>query len=446
MNRTSESDTKRGNTGFEDRDDKSPRPQDIPFPRRAIFAGLGLIMASPLLALAPQQALARGEWWQCDTVAKNTWLGNQRVTLSGVPFDLSVNFKSATRNTSDDSWTVVFQLYKKVSKPWSGGDRVWYNVHLLIYNNGVEIGNFGPGDSQEVGNYSSVIHYSGDLTVRVPEGGFVHITSQNRRYYDGIVSVGTTGFDFYITAPTYYDVWFKPGYGSNETIKHQVVIKGGDATAPANPSRDGYTFKGWDKSYTNVQSDLTVTAKWEADSNVNFYSDGEKKYSMTKLTPGSTLTIPQEAVTACTKEGCTPGWSGWYTDAACTQAYTPGEVPAGTLNLYSYNRLTVKFALADGSSTPDGTFTTTPGGSGVSFELVPSDRVVKWKSSLTLTTPTVCFKDEGNGKYSRWRPSGFYLDAAGTSKSPSPFTATRDTTLYIRWKKSVAEGASASRR
>ena len=35
------------------------------------------------------------------------------------------------------------------------------------------------------------------------------------------------------------------------------------ATAPANPTREGYTFTGWDKDFSNVQSDLIITAQYE---------------------------------------------------------------------------------------------------------------------------------------------------------------------------------------
>lgn len=38
---------------------------------------------------------------------------------------------------------------------------------------------------------------------------------------------------------------------------------GKSATAPAVPKRVGYTFKGWDKDFSRVTGDMTVTAQWE---------------------------------------------------------------------------------------------------------------------------------------------------------------------------------------
>ncbi len=46
-------------------------------------------------------------------------------------------------------------------------------------------------------------------------------------------------------------------------LKTEKVTAGGNATAPTNVSRDGYTFKGWNKSFTNVNSSITVTAVYE---------------------------------------------------------------------------------------------------------------------------------------------------------------------------------------
>jgi len=51
--------------------------------------------------------------------------------------------------------------------------------------------------------------------------------------------------------------------GGGELV--QSVPDGGAATAPT-ASRSGYTFGGWDKSFSNVTTDMTVTAQWTQNS------------------------------------------------------------------------------------------------------------------------------------------------------------------------------------
>ena len=57
-----------------------------------------------------------------------------------------------------------------------------------------------------------------------------------------------------------YTVTFED-YNGFELSSEQVT-KGDDATAPDDPTREGYHFTGWDKKFDNVQSDLTVTATY----------------------------------------------------------------------------------------------------------------------------------------------------------------------------------------
>ena len=58
-----------------------------------------------------------------------------------------------------------------------------------------------------------------------------------------------------------YTVTFADGNG--KVLSTQTVAKGRAAAYPANPVKDGYKFIGWDKSFYNVTSNITVNAKWE---------------------------------------------------------------------------------------------------------------------------------------------------------------------------------------
>ena len=64
-----------------------------------------------------------------------------------------------------------------------------------------------------------------------------------------------------VNEPVTYSVTFKDYDGT--VLKQQTgILAGGFATAPATPTRTGYTFSGWDKSYSNVAEDLVVTATY----------------------------------------------------------------------------------------------------------------------------------------------------------------------------------------
>ena len=61
---------------------------------------------------------------------------------------------------------------------------------------------------------------------------------------------------------TYYTVKFTDGLG--KTLSTQQVESGKAASAPKNPVRKGYDFKGWDKDFSSVTANITVNAKWDA--------------------------------------------------------------------------------------------------------------------------------------------------------------------------------------
>lgn len=128
-----------------------------------------------------------------------------------------------------------------------------------------------------------------------------------------------------------YTVTFKDH--DDTTIKTQTVRRGDSAIAPANPVRIGHTFAGWSAGYTNVTSDLTITAQYT----INQYTVTFKDHDNTTLKTqtvmyGGSAAAPQVPV----RSGYTfTGWSTAYDniteDLTVTAQYTVKELaaPAG---------------------------------------------------------------------------------------------------------------------
>lgn len=416
--------------------------------RRAVFAGLGLAVLAPFAAqVMPDVAWADtiGHTFDLSNTATGEWIVNFDRTMSGVPFDMRFMLESKSAN-ADGSWNVRLKFYKKVSKPFTGSgmNRVWFNAHVYLYADGGYLTELGPGYSQECPDLGSIRHDSPSANLRVPEGKSVHITSMNRSYGNGITSVGTSYFDFWLYAPVKnFRVRFFTGYEPQKLLKTETVRRGGDATAPANPSRAGYMFTGWDRSYKNIQRDTDVYAQWKPLAKVRYWADGELKYTQENQVPGSRVNVPQEAIDRCTRQGCTPGWRGWFSDSGCTKAWNGGNVPTGTLDLYSYNELTVSFAPTTDCAPTTGTFVTAPGGPRIDYPLIPSPRTVRYGRGLSLSLPNGCLRDDGDSIYVTYRPQGYFPSASGGTPSLS-LNPKQDTTIFIRWVETIAEGVETT--
>lgn len=416
--------------------------------RRAVFAGLGLAVLAPFAAqVMPDVAWADtiGHTFDLSNTATGEWIVNFDRTMSGVPFDMRFMLESKSAN-ADGSWNVRLKFYKKVSKPFTGSgmNRVWFNAHVYLYADGGYLTELGPGYSQECPDLGSIRHDSPSANLRVPEGKSVHITSMNRSYGNGITSVGTSYFDFWLYAPVKnFRVRFFTGYEPQKLLKTETVRRGDDATAPANPSRAGYMFTGWDRSYKNIQRDTDVYAQWKPLAKVRYWADGELKYTQENQVPGSRVNVPQEAIDRCTRQGCTPGWRGWFSDSGCTKAWNGGNVPTGTLDLYSYNELTVSFAPTTDCAPTTGTFVTAPGGPRIDYPLIPSPRTVRYGRGLSLSLPNGCLRDDGDSIYVTYRPQGYFPSASGGTPSLS-LNPKQDTTIFIRWVETIAEGVETT--
>ena len=184
------------------------------------------------------------------------------------------------------------------------------------------------------------------------------------RFYERVIPTDTPASD-----P--YTVMFEYNYG-NKGVYETVEVNDGDtADRPDNPSRSGYSFRGWYTAATGgnrfdfdteITQDLTLYARWSASSGgggsststpdptptpifytVTFNSNGGSVVESQSVESGKTAVQPAEP----TREDW--NFSGWYTDEACTQLYDFSKPVTGDLNLYA------KWVVADNAQDPPST-------------------------------------------------------------------------------------------
>ena len=93
-------------------------------------------------------------------------------------------------------------------------------------------------------------------------------------------------------------------------------------TAPTDPTKTGYTFDGWNKTIpgTMPAENVTVKAQWKINQyTITFDTDGGSAVASITQDYGTAITAPKDP----TKTGYT--FAGWYTDAACTNAWNFGS-------------------------------------------------------------------------------------------------------------------------
>lgn len=90
-----------------------------------------------------------------------------------------------------------------------------------------------------------------------------------------------------------YTVTFMDGEKVLETFTN--VPHGDTVTAPEVPKKDGKTFKGWDKDFSNVTSDLTINAVYDVDTFKVTFKDGEKVLETQTVEYEAAATAPDTA-------------------------------------------------------------------------------------------------------------------------------------------------------
>ena len=182
-------------------------------------------------------------------------------------------------------------------------------------------------------------------------------------------------------------------------------------TAPANPTREGYTFIGWDKAIptTMPAENMTITAKWKVNQyTITFDSNGGSEIAPITQDYGTAITAPADP----TREGYT--FIGWdkaipatmhAEDLTITAQWRDIAVPTGeikiaengwksflntiTFDLFFKDTQTVTVTAADNS------------GKAVKIEYLLSDKALTESklAGMTFTTYSAPFSINPNNEY-----------------------------------------------
>lgn len=208
---------------------------------------------------------------------------SNRYTVSGTKFTVGyhiVNIKPDTKPAPPSSASVAKADIGKgdgVNVSWSASSGATaYDVKLVCTTN-----------SAYTTSVKSVSGTSTSYVINNPGTYKVSVAAKN--------AAGTSAYTTSsnsITVHNNVNVTFKDYDG--RTLKTQSVKWGGNASAPAAPDREGYTFQNWDKSLTGIKTDTTITAEYKINSySVSFVDyQGNTIGQVQKVDYGSSAVAP----------------------------------------------------------------------------------------------------------------------------------------------------------
>jgi uncharacterized repeat protein (TIGR02543 family) len=233
---------------------------------------------------------------------------------------------------------------------------------------------------------------------------------------------------------------------------------GAAITPPDDPTREGYTFDGWDKDIPSTMpaEDMTITAQWTADEySITYHLDGGTN---DEANPAK-YTIEDEAITlkAATKTGYT--FQGWYdADTGGNQVTQIAAGSTGGKTLYarwSANGYTVTFDAQGGEVEPASQQVTYDATYGTLPEVTKAGHTFQgWFTEATggteVTAETTVKTAEDHTLYAQWEISEYtitFVTDGGTAIDPikadygaaitPPDDPTREGYTFDGWDKDI---------
>jgi len=181
-----------------------------------------------------------------------------------------------TLNVTTRQMTVVFEVPGQGKPEFKKYGNSAYDVQTVPYGHGATL------PEQPTEENSLFLGWQSWNPDEYLDDGYEHVTQDLIGF--------TAQFEYIPPVPT-YTVTFKDYDGT--VLSTQTVEEGQNAEAPTVNGRTGYHFTGWDKAYSTVTGDLTVTALYGKDE--VYYTITYKDYDGTDL--GSEDVLEGEAAT-----------------------------------------------------------------------------------------------------------------------------------------------------
>lgn len=168
-----------------------------------------------------------------------------------------------------------FAVGKAVTVSWNTVDRATgYDVQLI--------------HSKDSGFNQNVSVGGTSTTLNINHPGSYTVTVRSKNQY------GSSGASnqIKINAHNPLSVTFADHDGT--VLNRQTVRYGEEAAAPDSPTREGYTFTGWDRSFSKITTDITVKAQYKINTySVKFISRTGETIETQRIEYGSGATPPE---------------------------------------------------------------------------------------------------------------------------------------------------------
>ncbi|QGU00318.1 hypothetical protein SYNTR_1724 [Candidatus Syntrophocurvum alkaliphilum] len=254
-----------------------------------------------------------------DTASTNVEVG---ANATGARLEFTLG-SSTTKSVNIQAGTTGVQVASREDNPIEvTGDYEPITLHKVEFNVGIYDALVSINGDEELTVWPGEVEFDleeGTYSYTITKTGYEDVTGSVTVIESDIIESVTLTLKTYTV--TFVD-W------DNSEIATETIEHGSAATAPADPTRDGYKFTGWSPAdFTNITSDLTVTAQYVAvDKNALATAIGEAETNRDSVeisTDGSDVLTTDEWVSQVamdTYEEAIGAAQGVYDDTSASQA------------------------------------------------------------------------------------------------------------------------------